>query len=250
MYDPTTASLDDLGPFWPTDDTYWISSLAVADDGRVYGTTDGAGGDATGGGRFFVYDPVTNLVTDLGDVTGNGSRHGVRVAVGLDGKVYIGTPYQGSTSPHLLVYDPGTGTISDLGGVVSEGSAAWVYALTAATDGNLYGGTGNVAHLFLVNVTGTPTPTPPTPILLSPGTGTSFGGTSITFQWSAPSGASTYWLEVNTDQNWGTGPDSITHRFLPHPRLSLDSPIKAQPTTGVSGLAMPMAGVPQHQGGA
>jgi C1A family cysteine protease len=50
------------------------------------------------------------------------------------------------------------------------------------------------------------TPNPPeTPILISPVDGATFAGTSLTFQWSAVSGATIYWLEVNRDPNWGVG---------------------------------------------
>jgi len=50
------------------------------------------------------------------------------------------------------------------------------------------------------------TPLPPaTPTLTSPANGANVAGTSISFFWSTPSGATIYWLEVNTDPNWGAG---------------------------------------------
>jgi hypothetical protein len=46
---------------------------------------------------------------------------------------------------------------------------------------------------------------PATPTLLSPANGSSEPGTSITFRWSASSGATHYLYEINTDPNWGPG---------------------------------------------
>jgi hypothetical protein len=194
IYDPTTRVLTDKGLLWETDDAYWISSLGVTPDGCVYGTTDGAGSDSTGGGRVFVYDPRTGVITDLGDVTGNGSRHGVRLTVGLDGKVYIGTPFMRSVDPHLLCYDPATGEQTDLGRVVSDPAAAWVYALTTARNGDLYGGTDGVGHLFQVTGLGPNTPAGSTVTVTLGGVTATFdnvtapGDTTCTSQQGNPGG--------------------------------------------------------------
>ena len=68
--------------------------------------------------------------------------------------------------------------------------------------GNSFGWSAPTSGWSVVNGTATP---PATPTLTSPGDGAHVSGTSITFVWSAPSGTTMYWLEVNTDASWGSG---------------------------------------------
>jgi hypothetical protein len=68
---------------------------------------------------------------------------------------------------------------------------------------NSYGWSAASAVWSVVNGTQASAP-PAAPTLSSPTNGANMAGTSITFQWSYNVGATTYWLEVNRDQNWGT----------------------------------------------
>ncbi len=49
------------------------------------------------------------------------------------------------------------------------------------------------------------TTTPPAPSLVSPANNANVASTSVNFSWGAVSGATTYWLEVNSSSSWGTG---------------------------------------------
>ena len=46
---------------------------------------------------------------------------------------------------------------------------------------------------------------PPAPTLTSPANGATVSGTSVTFTWEASTGATKYWLEVNSSASWGAG---------------------------------------------
>ncbi len=44
---------------------------------------------------------------------------------------------------------------------------------------------------------------PLAPVLSSPGDAADVPGSSVTFEWDVSAGATNYWLEINTDPNWG-----------------------------------------------
>lgn len=109
------------------------SALFVASDGKVYIGLDRSGGAA----HLVVYDPVKDLVRDLGDMiratgeNGSGSapqsKIHVKFAEGRDGKIYFTTHYaldfdwarlvgpRSYTGGHWMAYDPRADAITDLG---------------------------------------------------------------------------------------------------------------------------------------
>ena len=66
-----------------------------------------------------------------------------------------------------------------------------------------YGECGIESYVYYASTT--PANPPATPTMTSPNNGDNVAGASISFQWSASTGASMYWLEVNSDPNWGSG---------------------------------------------
>jgi hypothetical protein len=140
VYDPTGGTFADLGK--PVAVDYYIHSLSVGADGKIYGGT--YGWEETSG-HLFVYNPATGALNDLGRPVVT-DYYVWSLAVGADGKVYGGTYGYEQTSGHLFVYNPATGTISDKGQAVAGETG--VFALTQGTDGKIYGATGWNGHLF------------------------------------------------------------------------------------------------------
>lgn len=72
--------------------------------------------------------------TQLARYTMKGASGDSTIAVAPDGKVYIGSYYQG----HLYQWDPATKTMTDLG--VASPGGTYAYGLSTAPDGTVYGG--------------------------------------------------------------------------------------------------------------
>jgi hypothetical protein len=85
-------------------------------------------------------------------------------------------------------------------GFSNDGTTPYYWRVWAS---NAYGWSAASATWSLISRAGDGSPT--TPTLLSPANGSSEPGTSITFRWSASSGATHYLYEINTDPNWGPG---------------------------------------------
>ncbi len=64
------------------------------------------------------------------------------MAMGSDGRIYLGTSYQG----YFIIYDPSNGTFTNKRQVLPGGTI--IYALASSPDGSIYGGTNNAAYLF------------------------------------------------------------------------------------------------------
>lgn len=108
--------------------------------GKIYGGTGNIG-------HLFVYDPVINKSTDLGQALVGISN--VRSLLVREGQIYGGTGEAGETA-HLFVYHPGLGSTDDLGVAVSGEDT--IHALANGADGKIYGGTGDTGHLFSYDV--------------------------------------------------------------------------------------------------
>lgn len=72
--------------------------------------------------------------TSLGRHTMPGASGAPMVTVGPDGRAYIATFYEG----HLFRWDPASGEMADLGR--APGGATYLYGLSVAPDGTVYGG--------------------------------------------------------------------------------------------------------------
>lgn len=80
--------------------------------------------------------------TQLGRHTMTGASGDATIAVAPDGKVFVGTYYQG----RLFQWDPTTEEMTDLGQATSE--STYLYGLSAADDGTVYGGSYPDAHAW------------------------------------------------------------------------------------------------------
>ena len=175
------GGVQDLG--MPIPGSY-ISRLAVAPSGRIYGIAGirlfsfnpGTGGFSDHGiistntpdrsgltvaddgrvygsyvnnteGRLFVYDPATGFILDKGQILGQQSIN--TLAAGPDGRIYGGTnTYDGATG-RFFAYDPATDSVVDLAGTYGG-----VYALLKGPNGLIYGAArrnGWEAYLFVYN---------------------------------------------------------------------------------------------------
>ncbi|MGW0228102.1 hypothetical protein ACWDWO_07300 [Actinopolymorpha singaporensis] len=80
--------------------------------------------------------------TQLGRYTMTGASGDATIAVAPDGEVYVGTFYEG----RLFQWDPATEQMTDLGQATSE--ATYLYGLSVAGDGTVYGGSYPDAHVW------------------------------------------------------------------------------------------------------
>ncbi|MFD2082668.1 Outer membrane protein assembly factor BamB, contains PQQ-like beta-propeller repeat [Actinopolymorpha cephalotaxi] len=80
--------------------------------------------------------------TQLGRHPMPGASGDATIAVAPDGKVYVGTFYEG----RLFQWDPATGAMTNLGRATSE--ATYLYGLSVADDGTVYGGSYPDAHAW------------------------------------------------------------------------------------------------------
>jgi hypothetical protein len=109
------------------------AALTVAHDGRVYAGLACHGCD----GHMVMYDPATDRVTDLGNLTrlageaslriGPQSKIHAKFGEGTDGRIYFGThaglwfnyarvgTKEGYPGAHWMAYDPKTGKVEDFG---------------------------------------------------------------------------------------------------------------------------------------
>lgn len=109
------------------------AALKVAHDGKVYAGLACHGCD----GHMVMYDPATDRVTDIGDLTrlagesslriGPQSKIHAKFGEGKDGRIYFGThaglwfdyarvgTKEGYPGAHWMAYDPQTGKVEDFG---------------------------------------------------------------------------------------------------------------------------------------
>lgn len=126
---PPGAELSDLGS--P------LSSLTVVEgdfghlpDGRFVAYAAPMGENA----QLNVSTALNGTNSSLGTYTMPGASGAPMTAVAPDGRVYIATFYEG----HLFRWDPTTEQMSDLGR--APGGATYLYGLSIAPDGTVYGG--------------------------------------------------------------------------------------------------------------
>jgi streptogramin lyase len=114
-----------------------LSSLTVVEgdfgtlpDGRFVAYAAPMGENA----QLNVSTVVNGANTSLGTYTMPGASGAPMTAVAPDGRVYIATFYEG----HLFRWDPATEQMTDLGR--APGGATYLYGLSIAPDGTVYGG--------------------------------------------------------------------------------------------------------------
>lgn len=142
-YNPTTASLSDLGIINSEIDWGRIA-LTVADDGKVYG-----GYAANNAGRLFAYDPGTGWIADKGQVLGQQSVN--TLVASQNGLIYGGTNTYNGAMGRFFAYNPVNDSFVDL-----AGSYGGVYALARGQDNLIYGAArmnGWETYLFIYNPT-------------------------------------------------------------------------------------------------
>lgn len=164
-YDPATNVLTKRVDFSSSIGSYPASTMVVADNGNLYGTTTGGGTSAIG--VIYEFNPETNTYTKKIDATSaNGSSSIGGLAKATNGKLY-GLMYSGgngtNSSGVLYEYDPANNTYSrkfDFTYDQSTNFSATGYAprstLVQASDGFLYGttsfgGAGGRGTLFRYN---------------------------------------------------------------------------------------------------
>jgi len=81
------------------------------------------------------YDPESGILANLGTF---GDEYGEALAVGSDGKVYVGSCCQGK----LSIYDPHTGSWAYMGTIIPDQRR--LSGLTVGLDGNIYGVTSRI----------------------------------------------------------------------------------------------------------
>ena len=124
-----TVTIDDLGS--P------MSSLTVV-EGAFTTLPDGrlaAVAPAQGENSELNVSTVDDPATQIGRYAMTGAGGGPTITVTDDNLVYVGTYNEG----HLYCWDPATEEMADLGN--PTGAAQFLYGLSAAADGTVYGGT-------------------------------------------------------------------------------------------------------------
>jgi hypothetical protein len=109
----------------------YVARLAEGPDGLIYLTTKGGFGQ----GDLASYDAATKTIVNLGTFQDD---YGEGLAVGLDGKVYVGTCCKG----YLSIYDPQTSAWTYLGQILPD--QVRIGGLAFGADGNLYGVTSRI----------------------------------------------------------------------------------------------------------
>lgn len=175
-YNPSNNQITNFGNLVSPE--YYVYSLVVGPDGKLYG------GTGYSGGRLFIYDPQTGTYTDKGRAVWGGDDV-YALIVGSNGLIYGGSSqlfaYNPANHPYytsgtatsvdimpslnilgqwygnvrtqargldgkiyfaggtcLYVYNPADSLITSLGNPIAS---SYVYALTAGLDGKIYGGT-------------------------------------------------------------------------------------------------------------
>lgn len=140
-YDPATSTytkkldfINNTTGFYPN------GSLAIAANGKLYGTTTSGGAN---NGVLFEYDPATSTFTKKFDFNGaNGSNPGSSLNLATNGKLYGLTQDGGSLSDGVLFeYDPATSSFAKkLDFNLTEGESPRG-SLAQASNGKFYGTT-------------------------------------------------------------------------------------------------------------
>jgi uncharacterized repeat protein (TIGR03803 family) len=140
-YDPATSTYTKKLDFINNTTGYYPNgSLAIAANGKLYGTTTSGG---VNNGVLFEYDPATSTFTKKFDFNGtNGSNPSSSLALATNGKLYGLTQDGGSLSDGVLFeYDPATSSFAKkLDFNLAEGESP-LGSLAQAGNGKFYGTT-------------------------------------------------------------------------------------------------------------
>jgi uncharacterized repeat protein (TIGR03803 family) len=140
-YDPATSTYTKKLDFINNTTGYYPNgSLAIAANGKLYGTTSSGGAN---NGVLFEYDPATSTFTKKFDFNGtNGSNPSSSLALATNGKLYGLTQDGGSLSDGVLFeYDPATSSFTKkLDFNLTDGESP-LGSLAQASNGKLYGTT-------------------------------------------------------------------------------------------------------------
>jgi len=109
----------------------YVDRLALGSGGQVYVTTSRTFGQ----GNLASYDPSPHTFVNLGAF---GDEYGHGLAVGFDGKIYVGTCCQGQFS----IYDPQTQSWTYMERLIPDQRR--ITGLTVGSDGNIYGVTSRI----------------------------------------------------------------------------------------------------------
>ena len=169
QYNISTGAITSKHTFSNNDGTYPSGSLALADNGKLYGLTEDGGASYYSHGTLFEYDPATSTFTmkkELYNYTGYHSQ-GNTPLLGSDGKMYLlvsnggsgNTEYNGGA---IDEYIPGATSVTNKASFsVNNTGSKPLGDLMEAANGNLYGytsvgGANNKGTLFEYNrATGT-----------------------------------------------------------------------------------------------
>ncbi len=166
QYDTTTNTITKKHSFTTNDGTAPQGSLALADNGKLYGFTQYDGQSYYSKGTLFEYDPATNafaMKKELYNYTGYNSQ-GNTPLLGSDGKMYLLLSCGGSGNDQysggaIDEYIPGATTVTNKAVFsVSNTGSKPMGDLMESANGNLYGytwigGANNKGTLFEYNPT-------------------------------------------------------------------------------------------------
>ena len=164
QYDITTATLTNKHTFSTNDGVAPGGSLALSDNGKLYGLTNNGGQSYYSHGTLFEYDPATSTFTmkkELYNYTGYRSN-GNTPLQGSDGNIYLlisaggggNTEYTGGT---VCEYTPGATAISTYTAFSPSNTGSLPYGdLMESANGNFYGytwigGANNKGTIFEYN---------------------------------------------------------------------------------------------------
>ncbi len=142
-YDPSTLTYTKLYDFHGGDGRDPRGSLMQANDGKLYGLTNSGGSNF--GGVLFSFDPVSLSYAPLYNfVNSNGSNPVGSLVQATDGKLYGMTQSGGSGGVGTIFsFDPLASTFTKLHDFDNSNGGNPSESLIQATDGKLYGMTGN-----------------------------------------------------------------------------------------------------------
>jgi uncharacterized repeat protein (TIGR03803 family) len=138
-YNPSTGIYAKLKDFNYSNGTYPLGSLIQANNGKLYGMTQGGGSSAQG--VIFSYEPSTGIFIKVKDFNvSDGTNPDGSFVQASNGKLY-GMTVQGGSGGYGVIfsYDPSTGIYTKLKDFNNSDGATPIDSLIQASDEKLYG---------------------------------------------------------------------------------------------------------------